>query len=174
MITINEITAPNTVFSIRERFSLKIFMAGGISGCRDWQRMFVNLMTNDQRVKIPELIQKPSYPDVTLYNPRRPDFNIYDRDMEDEQVSWEYEHLDKADIISFWFSDETVQPITLFELGKAIGSGKVVFIGRHDDYERASDIETQLALAGFRGKIHNSLEDLTNSIMNTICYGKVG
>ena len=40
-IDVYVIEAPNTVHSIRERFSFKIFLAGGISGCRDWQKDMV-------------------------------------------------------------------------------------------------------------------------------------
>lgn len=108
-----------------------VFLAGGITNCRDWQK---------------ELVEKFSDTDLTLMNPRRKDWPIDDPDASEKQINWEHYHLDRARAISFWFSSETVQPITLFELGKWLGEGTPLFIGVDPDYPRKVDVKIQVAL----------------------------
>ena len=108
-----------------------VFLAGGITNCRDWQK---------------ELVEKLSDTDLTLMNPRRKDWPIDDPESSKKQINWEHHHLSKARVISFWFSNETVQPITLFELGKWLSVGKPLFIGIDPGYSRKLDVEIQVGL----------------------------
>ena len=60
--------------------------------------------------------------DVVIFNPRRDDWDSswkQDIDFQPfrEQVEWEMEHLDKADIIIYCFDPKGKAPITLLELG---------------------------------------------------------
>lgn len=173
-INVKVVEAPNAIYSVSERFSLKIFIAGGISGCRDWQRDLIHRIIDSYEIKSPDYNLPFKYPEVTLYNPRRKEFDIRNSSMEDEQVSWEYENIDKCDLISFWFSDETIQPITLLELGKVIGMNKPMVIGVDDDYERKGDVEIQLRLAGFTGKIHSTIKDLSRELVDIMERGYDG
>ena len=61
------------------------------------------------------------------------------------QIAWEHYHLNRADAIMFWFCQETVQPIVLFELGKWY-QHKKVFIGMNPGYPRRQDVEIQTQL----------------------------
>ncbi len=133
---VREIVAPNTVFDITTHNSDKVFIAGGITGCRDWQQEFVGVFKEYHKGD-----------DVVLYNPRRSDYNI---DDEEEQITWEYKMIDDSDIVAFWFSSETVQPITLFELGKVLGSGQRVIIGIDPEYPRMNDVKIQSQLSGYK------------------------
>ena len=126
-----------------------LFLAGGITGCPDWQA---------------EMVEKLSDTDLTLLNPRRKDFPVDDPNAAKEQITWEWHHLDKAKAISFWFAKETVQPIVLFELGKWITQMKMLFIGIHPDYPRRQDVEIQTRLETIGIKIVYSLEDLAVQI----------
>lgn len=61
---------------------------------------------------------------VTLLNPRRDDWDSsWEQKKENqqfnEQVTWELEHMEKANIIVFYFDPNTKSPITLLELGLA-------------------------------------------------------
>jgi len=66
------------------------------------------------------------------------------------QIKWEHLMLRKADAIMFWFCEETLCPITLYELGtwtqKSIQSGTKLFIGCHPNYPRINDVKIQTDL----------------------------
>ena len=79
-----------------------LFLAGGITDCPDWQK---------------DLVQLLSSTNLMLLNPRRAHFPIHDPTASQVQIKWEYRHLHKADMISFWFPKETLCPIVLYELG---------------------------------------------------------
>ena len=60
--------------------------------------------------------------DVTFFNPRRDDWDsswkqTIDDPQFNEQVTWELEHLERADLIVMYFDPSTKSPITLLELG---------------------------------------------------------
>lgn len=127
-----------------------LFLAGGITNCPDWHK---------------EVVESLKDLPITIFNPRR---GVYLEDLghEEKQVSWEFKYLHKASAISFWFPKETLNPITLFELGSWINSDKKIFIGMHPDYEKKNNIIIQTRLARPEIEIVYSLEDLTNQIKN--------
>ena len=108
-----------------------IFLAGGITGCPDWQTTVIAMFSNDP---------------FTLYNPRRADFPIHAQGAARQQIEWEWRYLDRADAILFWFCKETLCPIVLFELGRWSGRSKPIFVGVEDGYQRWQDVEIQLRL----------------------------
>jgi hypothetical protein len=109
-----------------------IFLAGGISGVRDWQRDAIEHL-------------RPVWP--TIYNPRRVIFPMGDDDEGARQIRWEFDQLALADAILFWFSFETAQPIVLYELGRWAASDKPLAVGADPGYERRFDVVRQLELA---------------------------
>lgn len=129
----------------------KVFLAGGITDCPDWQDTMLDF-----------LVQLGFQ--GTLFNPRRPNFNVRDASMEEEQITWEFEHLEKADVVSFWFPKETLCPITLLELGKMLGKGKRVLVGVHPQYARKSDVYYQTGLEQPDVKIVDTLPDLAEQV----------
>ena len=161
-----EIQAPHTIRPFEDN-SFKIFMAGGISDCWDWQRYLFDRVNSHYSLKS-DVEMKIKHPIVTIYNPRRDKFDVHNKEVFDEQITWEYNKLKDSDLVVFWFTDETIQPITLLELGKELGRGKRVLIGRHDDYERADDIELQAKLAGYNDKFYWTLEDLADAVVKEI------
>ncbi len=143
-----------------ENEKLKLFLAGGITGCSDWQEEMAQIMKDL---------------DIVIYNPRRKKYPKGIREIE-KQIRWEYNKLKKADIISVWFAHETIQPITLYELGKWVNShiqDKHIFIGIDPEYARKTDvvIQTKLALADSGIKkftFYDNIEDLANAIRGYI------
>lgn len=126
-----------------------IFLAGGITGCPDWQQ--------DMRLRLNDT-------NLTLLNPRRRDFPIGDPDAARSQIEWEYEHLRKASGILFWFCAETLNPIVLYELGAWSMTDKPIFVGAHPDYKRIADVKIQTRLARPDVEILFSLEALAQSL----------
>lgn len=125
------ITSPEEYEKTPGRVSL--FLAGGISGCPDWQSLVMNTV----------LVRYP----IDLLNPRRVSFNVGDPAAAPAQIKWEFDHLRRADGILFWFCKETIQPIALFELGAWSMTNKPLFVGADPDYPRLFDIQQQLPLA---------------------------
>lgn len=69
--------------------------------------------------------------EVCVLNPRRDDWNSsWKQEIGNEpfyqQVNWELNGLEAADLIVFYFSPETQSPVTMLELGLFARSGKLV------------------------------------------------
>lgn len=68
---------------------------------------------------------------VTLWNPRRDAWDAswrqsFDEPLFREQVEWELEAQERADLIAMYLAPETRAPITLLELGLFARSGRLV------------------------------------------------
>jgi hypothetical protein len=95
-----------------------VFLAGSIEmgAAENWQS------------KVERLLEDA---DLEIYNPRRDD---WDSSWEQtatnkpfrEQVEWELDALERADLVLMYFSPGTMSPISLLELGLYAKSGKLV------------------------------------------------
>lgn len=130
-----------------------VFLAGSISNCWDWQEQLTKFLSED---------------DIVVINPRRKNFDLADSRA---QITWEYKYLQNVDIISFWFSQETLNPIVLFELGAALHNLHAeVVVGCHPDYKRREDVIIQCELANPTIKVVNNLVDLSRQISEKATY----
>ena len=146
----NVIACPDIFVSKNNKNTL--FLGGGISGCPDWQK---------------EMIDRFKGHNLTLFNPRRKEFDSSDSMMSDRQIEWEHFHLKAASAIMFWFPWETLCPITLFELGKYAASGSTIFVGCHPAYARKFDVVKQLSLMRPELKVHSSFNDLVTNVLTS-------
>lgn len=128
-----------------------LFLAGGITGCADWQSEIATLLNDTAWV---------------LLNPRRKNFPQHDPAAAERQIRWEHDHLRAASAILFWFPSETLCPITLYELGVCSMMDKPLFIGLHPDYARRIDVEIQTRLVRPEVKIVYSLSVLAAQAKN--------
>ena len=126
-----------------------VFLGGGITNCPNWQKYVV-----EQLADVP----------ITLLNPRRANFPINDPSASDFQIRWERDHLEKADIIIFWFPSETLCPITLYELGFWTNSKKCLIVGTHPNYQRRTDVVIQTQLSRPTLEIFSSLDEIIRSL----------
>jgi len=142
------VEAPNEIPKDCNQFPV-IFLAGGITGCEEWQTVVKHALEDK---------------DVVILNPRRANFPIHDPNAAQEQITWEYNMLRKATCISFWFSKETIQPIVLYELGtwsmfmetKPLSClPEKLIISIHPEYSRKQDVMIQSNL---------------QKIYTTVCY----
>jgi hypothetical protein len=113
-----EIQAPNEIPNVKT--NTKIFLGGSIEMGKaiDWQR---------------ELIERLKDEMITFLNPRRSDWDSsWTQEITNpqfkEQVEWELNGLDMADIIVMVFDPNTKSPISLLELGLHASSEKMVVI----------------------------------------------
>ncbi len=95
-----------------------IFLAGSIEmgKATDWQTQVIVALDS---------------PSLTMLNPRRPDWDAtwqqhITNPVFKEQVLWELEGLERADVIVMYFDPHTQSPITLLELGLHAQSGKLI------------------------------------------------
>jgi hypothetical protein len=107
-----EIQAPNLIPS------KKVFLAGSIEmgKAEMWQNKIITEL--DEKAYI-------------FINPRRDDWDSsWEQDILNpnfyEQVNWELDSLEVADIILFYFDPNTMSPISLLELGLHARSNKVI------------------------------------------------
>lgn len=123
-----------------------LFLAGGITGCPDWQA---------------QAVAQLAAADVVVCNPRRTNFPIDDPDAGPEQVRWEHRHLQLADLVLFWFPPcdpaVTTQPIAMYELGAAATAARRIVVGADPRYPRRADVVLQLELARPELAVHDTL-----------------
>lgn len=148
---IKVIVAPDELYTLSKRKSIKVFIAGGISNCHNWQEDFIELC----KVKI----KKEHH--ILFYNPRRDSLDKTNKAEAENQIVWEFEHLEQSDRIIFWFAKGSLNPTALYMLGRSIGK-KEIIIGIDPEYERKVDIEFQAKLAGYKKKIVYSIIELVD------------
>lgn len=145
------------------RKEVSVFLAGGISNCPDWQKEVVTrfgMLLGKFHNHIPQLRN------LVLINPRRENFNINDPNETVKQIEWEHAHLKSADVILFWFCEETLCPITLFEYGKWLVSDKKLIVGCHENYKRKEDVIAQTRLERPSQKINGELNEVISELHN--------
>ena len=135
------ITAP----SIETPVYKTVFLAGGITGCKDWQS---------------EVIKELIHDDITIFNPRQEHFDITDISAADKQIAWEYKRLEQMDVFSMYFcASDSDQPICMYELGRNIvrmqnrfpsdWESRIV-ISIEEGYKRKKDVIVQVGLCAPR------------------------
>ncbi|KAK3984915.1 hypothetical protein QBC44DRAFT_336091 [Cladorrhinum sp. PSN332] len=82
---------------------------------------------------------------VTIFDPTRSDWDSsWEEDITfpkfKEQVDWELDMQEQADLVVFYFGPNTKAPISLLELGLAARSGKVI-VGCHKKYEKRGNVQ---------------------------------
>jgi len=158
------ITAVDEDYSVRTENSTKIFLAGGITNCPDWQSETIGAMEIYSFPKTQGIFSFIKQ-NITIYNPRRKNFPIDDPNAAEVQIVWEYKHLQGADLVVFWFSRGSLNPIVLYELGRwGNSSDKPIIIGVDEEYERKKDVIMQTGLARPDVVIRSSLSDVINDI----------
>ncbi len=128
-----------------------VFMAGGITGCPDWQREMRDLLCESG---------------LLLLNPRRRNFPIGDPEAAPQQIKWEHRHLRRADMILFWFCAATLNPIVLYELGAWSMTDKPIAVGIEPGYQREADVRIQTELARPDVPVVTRLPDLAEAVLN--------
>lgn len=133
-----EIKAPN---SITKAEGIKIFLAGSIEmgKAENWQAQLVSDLSK--------------FDNVTLLNPRRDNWDAsWEQSIKNkpfrQQVEWELNALEAADVIVFYFDPNTTSPITLMELGLHTGMKngtdspyKTILVCCPDGYFRKGNVD---------------------------------
>lgn len=112
--------------------SFTVFLAGSIEmgAAEDWQNVIARALADL---------------DLVILNPRRDAWDAswpQDADFEPfrEQVEWELDAQERAELIVFYFAPDTRAPITLLELGLAAGRKRAV-VCCPDGYWRKGNVD---------------------------------
>lgn len=131
---------------------VSVFLGGGITGCPDWQ--------HDAATALDKL------DDVLVVNPRRATWPMGDDAAGEAQVRWEFLSLERVNVHSFWFPEETLCPITLYELGAWTRRARWLVVGVHKNYERAFDVRLQTRLARLGVPVATGFDEYTGALYN--------
>lgn len=131
----------------------KIFLAGSIEmgAAEMWQDRVVDHLSH--------------LDDVVIFNPRRDDWDSsWIQDPTNgtkfhEQVTWELEHIEKSDIVFFYFAPGTKSPISLLELGLALNSKSMVIVVCPPEFYRYGNVVLTVKRYSQSGLIIHSLEE---------------
>lgn len=148
------ITAPEEY--VKQSKDICVFLAGGITNCRDWQKEVIQWL-NDKTYQCDN-------EHLVIFNPRRENFPIHDKSAAYEQIEWEFRMLEQCDIFSMYFCNaDSDQPICMYELGRNIVRIqnrfpstwlKRIIVTVEEDYKREEDVLVQTNLA-MGGRINN-------------------
>ncbi len=139
------IEAPNARFD-QSSFPVtpRVFLAGSITGAKNWQENSTTALSEENCI---------------IYNPRRKVFGP--EVSSQEQIEWEYYALRESDIVVFYFSSETLAPITLFEYGAALeriktqnSHNKYLVVYCEPEYKRKEDVEIQTKLMNLNDSVY--------------------
>ena len=126
----------------------KVFLAGAIDmgNAVNWQDDVIN-----------QLSQRTG---LILVNPRRPHFTP---DTLDEQIHWELDALEKVDFVLMWFPKDAKAPISFFEAGLYLRSGKLL-IGAEDGFYRRRNLE--ITCKRYEVPLYSTID----SLCREVCY----
>jgi len=148
---VNIVTAPEHRYFPKD--SLKIFLAGGICNCIDWQKSLIDEFTKENNQFY---IDNPTYDEMYLLNPRRADW-IEEPGAAERQIEWEFDMIERCDVFSMYFAGgDSLQPVCMYELGRNIirmqnkypNSWRYrIVITCDENYKRLNDVLVQTRLA---------------------------
>ncbi|KAJ7183677.1 hypothetical protein C8R46DRAFT_1067614 [Mycena filopes] len=148
------------IFKAPEHVTLtgrSIFLAGSIEmgTVEDWQTTLTAALAH-----LP----------ITILNPRRA---VWDGSLEQdisnsvfkEQVVWELDCQDRADVIAMFFHPDTKAPISLLELGLYAASGKMIVCCPEGFYRRGN---VQVVCERFGVELVDTMEQLTEEVIKRL------
>ena len=145
---VNVVTAPEHRYFPKK--SLKVFLAGGICKCIQWQDMVIDRFGDEIQ------IDNSTYNELYLLNPRRTDW-IEEPGAAERQIEWEFDMIERCDVFTMYFAGgESDQPICMYELGRNLLRMRYeypttwkerIVITCNKDYKRLNDVITQVRLA---------------------------
>lgn len=158
-----ELQAPQHLPSVFNRIpSFKIFLAGSIEmgKAEPWQDKLVKKFSDID--------------DLIFFNPRRVDWDsswVQDPTPGTQfhtQVSWELDHIEKSDLVVFYFDPKTQSPITLLELGNCLGEHKNILVCCPDGYFRKGNVVITCDRYGI--KVLNSFDELVIAMKEELTF----
>lgn len=134
-----------------------LFLAGSIEMGKavDWQTRVTNALSKDKG---------------TILNPRRDDWDSsWKQDINNpqfrQQVRWELEALDRAEVVVMYFDPKTQSPISLLELGLHARSHKMI-VYCPEGFWRKGNVD--VVCEYYKVQVAETVEDLIEQIRRRI------
>lgn len=128
---------PPMYITLPDQNKVTIFLGGSIEmgKAEPWQQRLVDTFKENDN--------------VVFFNPRRDDWDSswtqsIDSVPFNQQVTWELDHLDRAEVVVFYFDPQTMSPITLMELGLMCGKyaeSKTILVYCPEGYARKGNVD---------------------------------
>jgi hypothetical protein len=109
---------------------------------------------------------------ITILNPHRPDWDSsWKEDISfkpfQDQVNWELDGMERADIIAVYFGAEAKAPITLMELGLFARRGKdKMIVACPEGYWKRGNV--QIVCERFNIELVGTVEELTRGVIKKL------
>jgi hypothetical protein len=146
------IKPPHSIMKNAHENFKKVFLAGTIEmgNSDDWQSKITDLLSE--------------YP-ITILNPRRVDWDSsWSQEFENpqfyQQVTWELNALDRADVIILNLLPDSKSPISLLELGLYASSGKLL-VCCPDGFWRKGNVD--IVCERFNIPVYNNIGELLHN-----------
>lgn len=149
---------------------ISVFLAGGITNCGDWQKEVEKHLDHIE--------------ELSVINPRNDKFDITNEKASKNQIKWEFDRLERADIFSMYFCNSgSVQPICLYELGRNIVRMQQRFPNDWEDrivisiengYSREFDVIMQTRLCASRLWIFTNASPYSHAMIIGEKISKIG
>ena len=146
---------------VRGVLETRVFLAGSIElgAAEDWQARVAGELSDVDG--------------LVILNPRRDAWDASWRQRADdprfrEQVSWELDMLDAADLIALYLAPGTKSPVSLLELGLHARSGKLR-VCCPDGFWRKGNVE--MVCARYQLPLLETLEELIASLRSSVSEG---
>lgn len=142
------ITAPERKPIINQ----SIFLAGTIDDGKseDWQS---------------KLIEELSEYNITILNPRRNNWgDLSDNELR-KQITWELDHLEKADIIFMYIIGTSKSPISLLEMGIHIKDSKLIVVCEPEFYRYEN---VKITCEYYNAELYDSLGEGIDALISNI------
>lgn len=91
----------------RKEGDIAVFLAGGISDCDNWQNVVIDYIKSHA--------ESHYLDNLVILNPRGDESKILSFD---EKQVWDFDNLNEADIVSFYFCKNATQSTSMYELGR--------------------------------------------------------
>lgn len=138
-----KIVTPQSEVQHTEENTIRCFLAGGITNCRNWQ--------NEVIEQLKKLETENDLTDLVIFNPRRENFDINKIKAED-QIKWQFVNIEKCHLFSMFFcgGTDSPQPICFFEYGKQLVERRErlgeLIVTVEKDFVRLEDVYIQTNL----------------------------
>jgi hypothetical protein len=129
-----------------------IFLAGTIDDGKseDWQS---------------KLIEEFSEYNITILNPRRNNWgDLSDNELR-KQITWELDHLEKADIIFMYIIGTSKSPISLLEMGIHIKDSKLIVVCEPEFYRYDN---VRITCEYYNAEIYDSLGEGIDALLSQL------
>lgn len=129
-----------------------IFLAGTIDDGKseDWQS---------------KLIKEFSEYNITILNPRRNNWgDLTDNELR-KQITWELDHLEKADIIFMYIIGTSKSPISLLEMGIHIKDSKLIVVCEPEFYRYDN---VRITCEYYNAELYDSLGEGIDALISNI------